>query len=202
VDLHSPDGTPLPLWQPGAHIELRLNVAGEELRRQYSLCGGLGDATLLRLAVLREENGRGGSAYIHDAVEVGEVLPFVGPRNHFQLRPSRRYVSVAGGIGVTPILPMARTLAARNGTWQLIYCARAQDRVVFADELSALPRENVTIHVDERDGLLDIDELVHDLDSDTAVYACGPVGLLRAFESRAEQGASWRYFSEQFVPTR
>lgn len=198
IELRSPDGSRLPAWQPGAHIELRFETAGAQLRRQYSLCGDP-DGPVWRIAVLREQAGRGGSAYLHDAVNVGDVLSFDGPRNHFELKPSNHYLFVAGGIGITPILPMVRSVAGRGESWELVYCARTEDRVAFADDLTAFPSENVTIHIDERDGLLDIDQIVAGRDSDTSVYACGPVGLLHAVESRAD-AATWRYYFEQFVP--
>jgi ferredoxin-NADP reductase len=97
-------------WEPGAHVELVLPTGGV---RQYSLCGDPRQS-FLRIAVLREESGRGGSAYVHDHLHVGDAVRVRGPRNHFPLQTASSYVFVAGGVGITPILPMLRQAAA-NG---------------------------------------------------------------------------------------
>jgi ferredoxin-NADP reductase len=191
------DGQALPVWRPGAHIELHLGTGDPSLRRQYSLCGNP-DADEWRIAVLKEVAGRGGSAYVHDMLNVGDDLTVTGPRNHFELRPSDKYLFVAGGIGITPILSMVRHAIAEEQSWHFIYCARSLDRVVFADELAGLPEERFTLHIDERDGLLDLDATLAAVGTDASVYVCGPVGLLRAFENRAET-APWRFYYEQFV---
>lgn len=198
IELRTADGSQLPSWEPGAHIELKLPTALGELRRQYSLCGDLHDRTTWRIAVLREQAGRGGSAHVHDALALGQTVSITGPRNNFRIEPSKDYMLVAGGIGLTPVLAMAHAIAERGEPWHLVCCARTEDRVVFADELAALPSTNVTVHIDERDGLLDIDALMAGRDSDTSVFVCGPPGLLRAFDVRSEQ-APWKFFSEQFV---
>ncbi len=107
---------PLPRWEPGAHVDLLLP---DGLTRQYSLCGDPADHHLWRIGVLRERPGPGGSAYVHDRLYAGTPIRVRGPRNHFPLLPSPRYLFIAGGIGITPIMPMiaAAEAAARNGTW-------------------------------------------------------------------------------------
>ncbi|QHG85515.1 oxidoreductase (plasmid) [Rhodococcus rhodochrous] len=198
IELRSAEGTPLPPWEPGAHIELKLPTAQGELRRQYSLCGDLHDRMTWRIAVLREPASRGGSAHVHDGLALGDTVTVTGPRNNFRLEPSKEYLLVAGGIGLTPILAMAHSITERGEPWHLVCCARTKDRIVFADELAALPCENVTIHIDERDGLLDIEALMAGRGAETSVFVCGPPGLLHAFEGHADH-APWRYFSEQFI---
>ena len=110
LDLARPDGSPLPVWSPGAHIDVVL-VPGEtpaqNLERQYSLCGDPADGAVWRIGVLREPAGRGGSAHVHDSVRVGDRLVVRGPRSHFALAEGDGPVLfVAGGIGITPLLPM------------------------------------------------------------------------------------------------
>lgn len=100
----------LPAWEPGAHVDVRLPSG---LVRQYSLCGDPADPAYT-IAVLREQDGRGGSAEIHDTALLGRTLEIRGPRNRFRFESAASYVFIAGGIGVTPILPMARA-AARAG---------------------------------------------------------------------------------------
>src|ERR1700686_1709357 len=103
LELRSRTGARLPSWQPGAHIDLLLHGG---LIRQYSLCGDPRDHGSYRIAVLLEENGRGGSRFIHDELRAGDEVRIRGPRNQFGLVRSEKYTFIAGGIGITPILPM------------------------------------------------------------------------------------------------
>ncbi len=109
LSLAHPLGEPLPAWELGAHIDL---VLAPGLERQYSLCGAPADRTAWQIAVLREEEGRGGSAFVHERLGVGDKVEVRGPRNHFALRPASRYRFIAGGIGITPILSLICYTAA------------------------------------------------------------------------------------------
>lgn len=111
------DGVPLPAWDAGAHIDVRLPSGTV---RQYSLCGESFDPAYT-IAVLREPDGRGGSAEIHDTALIGRTLAIRGPRNHFPLEPAAHHVLIAGGIGITPILALAREATARGDSWELHY---------------------------------------------------------------------------------
>lgn len=105
--LVAPDGRPLPRWTPGSHIDVE--CGSPEVTRQYSLCGDPAEGNALEIAVLRESNSRGGSAWIHDQVQAGDRLKIRGPRNHFRLdEAATRLIFIAGGIGITPISAMAR----------------------------------------------------------------------------------------------
>ncbi|HRO14689.1 MAG TPA: ferredoxin reductase, partial [Paracoccus sp. (in: a-proteobacteria)] len=111
LTLEAANGVALPGWTPGAHIDLKLPVRDAEgmpLIRQYSLCGSLGDGGSYRVGVLREAAGRGGSAFVHEALKEGDVLAISAPRNHFPFEAGPRTLFIAGGIGITPILPMVR----------------------------------------------------------------------------------------------
>ncbi|WP_432828015.1 PDR/VanB family oxidoreductase [Dactylosporangium sp. CA-092794] len=180
--LASPAGADLPGWAPGAHIELLL-PSGR--MRQYSLCGPTENRKEYRIAVLRERAGRGGSAEIHDSPLVGRVFPVRGPRNHFELRPSRRYRFIAGGIGVTPVLAMARSLG-RDVPWTLHYGGRSRASMAFVDELRAAGGERVIVTAQDEQGILDVDAIVAGADADTAIYCCGPAGLLAAVAASRE----------------
>ncbi|WP_338703180.1 PDR/VanB family oxidoreductase [Streptomyces sp. Q6] len=169
--LRRPDGAPLPDWEPGAHVDLCLR---DGLERQYSLCGG--DTSSWRIAVLREPAGRGGSALVHDELTPGRAVRARGPRNHFRLEPAPAYRFVAGGIGITPILPM---LASATGDWSLFYGGRSRASMAFAAELDTLhPAER--LHLCE--GPLDLAAQLADLRPGELVYACGPESLLAAVE--------------------
>jgi ferredoxin-NADP reductase len=181
LDLCAQDGGLLPEWTPGAHADILLPSGGP---RQYSLCGHPEDRTTWRIAVLREENGRGGSRYIHERVKKCDDLLARGPRNHFPLNPAPGYHFVAGGIGITPLLPMMAQATSNGVDWHLTYGGRSRESMAFADELAEAYPGQVTLHPQDREGLLDLDGLLHGLPPTTEVYACGPSGLLNALTER------------------
>ncbi|NMO04468.1 oxidoreductase [Gordonia sp. TBRC 11910] len=176
VTLADAAGRKLPDWRPGAHLEL---VLPSGLLRQYSLCGDSRDTFSYTVAVLREAGGRGGSRELHDTGLVGKRLRVNGPRNHFELVPSRRHVFIAGGIGVTPILAMVRSLAD-DASWSLHYGGRTASSMAFVTELSAIGGPRVSLVPQDERGLLDVDAILADADESTAVYCCGPAPLLAA----------------------
>jgi len=192
LDLADPTGRPLPEWAPGAHVDLHL--PGGHLR-QYSLCGDPADRERWQVAVLREPEGRGGSACVHDKVAVGDELPVGGPRNHFPLVDAPAYLFVAGGIGITPIRPMLGELDRRGRPWRLVYGGRTRASMAYLDELSG--REQVAVGPQDEVGLLDLDAVLDAAPADAAVYCCGPEGLLRAVEQRVPAG---RLHVERFAP--
>ncbi len=179
LTLRHPLGEELPAWEPGAHIDV---VLGPELERQYSLCGDPADRSAWRIAVLREPEGRGGSAYVHRQLGLGDKVRVRGPRNHFALRPAPRYRFVAGGIGITPILPMLAAAEAAGAEWTLLYGGRSRNSMAFTEELGRYG-DRVTIAPQDETGLLDLDSEVGRLPEGTLVYCCGPGALLDAVEA-------------------
>jgi ferredoxin-NADP reductase len=177
LTLRDPSGADLPPWEPGAHVDLLLK---DDLMRQYSLCGDPADRATWRIAVLREPDGRGGSAHVHDTVRAGDTVRVRGPRNHFALEPSPRYVFVAGGIGITPILPMLAAATAAGADWRLVYGGRTAASMAFVDDLRTAHGARVAILPQDEHGLLDLDVFA----TDTLVYCCGPAALLDAIEER------------------
>ncbi|SED71197.1 PDR/VanB family oxidoreductase [Streptomyces sp. TLI_105] len=175
--LADPTGADLAPWEPGAHLEVTLPSGAV---RHYSLCGDPADRSVYRLGVLREPAGRGGSEEIHASVGEGTVLGVRGPFNRFPLVPAERYLFVAGGIGITPLLPMIRSLPP--GSWSLLYGGRSLASMAYREELAGLP--GVTLVPQDTAGLPDLDAVLGGLPADTAVYCCGPEGLLRAVEER------------------
>ena len=185
LTLRHPLGEPLPAWEPGAHVDL---VLGPGLERQYSLCGDPADRTRWRVAVLREPAGRGGSALVHDQVRQGDKVRVRGPRNHFALRPAARYRFVAGGIGITPVLPMLAAAEAAGAEWTLLYGGRTRDSMAFTGELARYG-DRVTVAPQDESGLLDLGPVLDALPEGTLVYCCGPGALLDAVEERCPAGA-------------
>ncbi|MGH6939030.1 PDR/VanB family oxidoreductase [Hypericibacter sp.] len=181
IILRRPDGSPLPAWQPGAHIDLLLPSGTV---RQYSLCGDPGDLRRWRIAVLREQAGRGGSAEVHDRLRAGQTLTVRGPRNAFVLRDGKRYLFVAGGIGITPILPMVREAHGRGADWRLIYGGRSRGSMAFVEELHRIEPSRVEILPQDVAGLLDLGRIQLAAAAGAQIYCCGPTGLLNALEER------------------
>ncbi|MFI2436169.1 PDR/VanB family oxidoreductase [Streptomyces sp. NPDC018693] len=185
IVLRHPLGEHLPAWEPGAHIDLLLAPG---LERQYSLCGDPADRSSWRIAVLREPDGRGGSTYVHEQLGSGEKVRVRGPRNHFPLRPAPRYRFVAGGIGITPIVPMLAAAEAAGADWSLLYGGRTRRSMAFTGELARYG-DRVTLAPQDETGLLDLDRVLDDLPAGTLVYCCGPGPLLDAVERRCPPGA-------------
>lgn len=170
------EGHDLPRWEPGAHLDL---VLPSGLVRQYSLCGDPEDSSSYTVATRLVPDGRGGSREVHEQVREGMELEVRGPRNRFPLVEAESYVFVAGGIGITPVLPMLRALP--DGVeWRLLYCGRDRASMPFLEEVGKLGGEHVTVV----EGVPDLDAHLADVSEGAAVYCCGPEGLMAAVEER------------------
>lgn len=179
LDLAAADGTRLPAWGPGAHIDL---VLPSGLVRQYSLCGDPDVADRYLIAVLHEPTGRGGSAEVH-RLAPGTALEIRGPRNHFPLVEAPSYLFVAGGIGITPFVPMIERLAAQGANWHLVYRGRALTSMAFAERLArSYPHQAMISPSDER-RRPDLEAVLRARPAGTAVYCCGPEAMIEAVEA-------------------
>lgn len=196
VRLARADGTALPTWKPGAHIELRL-PSGR--LRQYSLCGEPSDASW-EIAVLREVGGRGGSVELHDLATVEAAFPVRGPRNHFPLVEAPDYLFLAGGIGITPILAMVRAVASSGASFRVVYGGRTRASMAYTEELRAAAGDRLTLLPQDEHGLLPIGELLDSVGPDTAIYCCGPAPMIAATEREcAARGMADRLHVERFT---
>jgi ferredoxin-NADP reductase len=194
--LADPAGATLPHWSPGAHVDL---ILSDELERQYSLCGDPGDAHHLRVAVLREPESRGGSAWVHERVRAGDRIRIRGPRNNFPLVAAGSYVFVAGGIGITPLLTMIEALAARGADWKLVYGGRRAASMAFREQLARFG-DRVTFWPEEEHGLIDLPGLLGTPAPATAVYCCGPEPLIAAVEAQCAAWPQGTLHVERFSP--
>ncbi|GAA1503052.1 PDR/VanB family oxidoreductase [Nocardioides humi] len=195
LTLAAEDGTALPPWTPGAHIDL---VLGEDLVRQYSLCGSPGDPDRWRIGVLRTPDSRGGSKAVHAELGEGARVRVRGPRNHFPMVASPRYLFIAGGIGITPMLPMIAEAAASGADWRLVYGGRSRTSMAFLDELAAYG-DRVSLLPQDEAGLPDLAALLGSPAAGTLVYACGPTGLLDAVEERCAVWPAGSLHLERFA---
>lgn len=196
ITLTSADDTALPAFTAGSHIDIECGDTG--IVRQYSLCGippapvqpegcpvpHVPRPKRYEIAVLREEESRGGSDWVHDHVREGEVLTVRGPRNHFRLpEQAQRYVFVAGGIGITPIRAMAAQAAREGMPYEVHYLGRERARMAFVDELAAEHGDRLVVHCSGEGTRADLRALMSDNAADAHagrvhVYACGPQRMI------------------------
>lgn len=196
VTLRRPDGAELPAWAPGAHLDL---ILPDVITRQYSLCGSPADRHSWRIAVLREPVSQGGSQAVHERLRPGDIVDVRGPRNNFALEDAAQYLFIAGGIGVTPLLPMIEQAAAGGAGWRLIYGGRSRASMAFLDELAQYG-DAVEIQPEDEVGLLDLATLLRSPAADTLVYCCGPEPLLAAVEEHCAPWPSGTLHVERFKP--
>ncbi|MBP2372076.1 PDR/VanB family oxidoreductase [Pseudonocardia parietis] len=196
VELEHEGGDELPAWSPGAHVDL---VLDDDLVRQYSLCGDPGNRRSWRIGVLRKAGGRGGSLRVHDDLQTGDKVRCRGPRNNFELVEAAEYVFVAGGIGITPILPMIAECAAAERPWRLAYGGRARESMAFVDELEQ-HGNRVTLWPQDRAGLIDLATELGASRPDVAVYCCGPEPLIDAVDEHCGTWPPGSLHVERFRP--
>jgi ferredoxin-NADP reductase len=192
----------LPAPTPGAHVDVHL--PGGKVR-QYSLCGDPDDVSVYRIAVKREDPGRGASRWIHDNVNVGAIVPVSAPRSNFPLSErATRHVFVAGGIGITPIVAMVTRLARGGLPFELHYCARSVDEAPFLEELRDLcGHERLFVYCRDGDqpARFDADRLVKTTPEEADIYCCGPQRLTQAVRAAMARWPHRKLHSEVFQPT-
>jgi len=185
-ELVSANGRPLPGFTPGAHINVKIDG---EFVRQYSLCNDPFDRSCYLIAVKRVEDSRGGSRAMHDRTDEGEVLQVSPPRNHFPLEPkAAHHVLLAGGIGITPLLAMARHLQATKGSFELHYFTRSPAHTAFHDVLSQPEfHGKVNFHYAIEPGRLHdyMHRILWKRPADAHLYVCGPRPFMDLVESMA-----------------
>lgn len=200
LTLGHPDGGQLPHWKAGAHIDVHIpNGELEPFIRQYSLSSDSEERTTYRIGVLKEVSGRGGSAAVHETLMPGSRVTVSWPRNNFRLAPSPRYLFIAGGIGVTPILAMIQEAERAGADWQLVYGGRTRSSMAFVDEL-AVYGDRIAVLPQDEYGHLDLPGLLAEVRQDTLIYACGPEPLLRAAEEHAVHWPKDSLRLERFAP--
>ena len=181
IKLARPHGEPLPSWEAGAHVKVRLPDGGE---RSYSLINTSLDPAATtrphayRLGIRLEQPSQGGSKFMH-ALNIGDIVSVSAPRNNFPLEPtSRPIVLLAGGIGVTPVLSMATALTAGERPYRFFYAGRSRDQLAFLRESEALGGDHLTIHTDDAGGIFDVRDLMASLTNDEPLYLCGPKPMI------------------------
>lgn len=195
IQLEGIGKVPLPAWKPGAHVDLAL-PSGRQ--RQYSLCGDPTDLGRYTVAVLREGGGRGGSKELHEIAANGVELTIAGPRNNFEFVESPAYLFIAGGIGITPMLPMIREAHARGADWRLVYGGRSRSSMSFLHELASYPSDRVSIVAEIEVGFPDLETEVKTIVPGTHIYCCGPAPMLTAIEAACDRAGVSDLHLERF----
>ena len=177
LEMRAVGGGELPPFEPGAHLELHLPNG---LIRHYSLTNDWRERDRYVVGVARVADSRGGSSFVHSTIRAGAQLTICGPINNFGLDPSaERFLFIAGGIGITPIMAMVRWCVAKGKPWRLIYAARSRQRAAFYEELRGLARDCAQFHFDDECGqVLDVEEAVAGWNEGERVYCCGPAPLM------------------------
>ena len=195
----SPDGASLPPFTAGAHIDVH---AGPGIVRQYSLCNAPSERHRYVIAVLKDPNGRGGSAAVHENIKVGDRVRISAPRNNFELRPCKgKVVLLAGGIGVTPMKAMAHQLESENISYEMYYCSKGPEYAAFQAGLEALAKSGkINFHFDRGDpkNSLDISSILKSPEGECELYYCGPGGFMEACRAASEHWPSGSVHFEHF----
>jgi len=190
--LAATDNTPLPAWQAGAHIDIHLP---NNIIRQYSLCSTL-NAPYYEVGILKDSESRGGSAYIHDQLNIGDELTISQPKNLFQLQEgAKQSLLLSAGIGITPLLSMAEVLKAQKQPFKFIHTVKSPENSAYLSRLTSdTLKEHCDIHFSNIDGKgqktagrIDFDHVFKNTDKETHIYLCGPNGFINEVIDRAQK---------------
>ena len=195
LEFVAPDSSALPAFEPGAHVDLHMP---DGQVRQYSLCGDPADRSTYRVAVRAVEGGRASGAILRD-LRPGALMAVGLPRNAFAFEASPNYLFVAGGIGITPLLPMMRQATRAGAAWRLLFCTRRAAGAPFLAEARALGGE-VTLHASELGARLDAAARLAAVPPETMLYCCGPEALMAAVEVATRHWPAGAVRFEWFAP--
>ncbi len=198
LSLEDPHGRRLPRWSAGAHLDV---IVGDYVRK-YSLCGAREEKNRLQIAVLRDLQGRGGSAFIHEQIRPGTMIRVRGPKNHFRLdEGAESYLLIAGGIGITPIIAMADRLKAIGKDYEIHYAGRTPATMAFVERLRRDHGERLHLYASREGRRLDLDAVVGEPRPGRQVYACGPERLLNSLQAMARNWPEGVLHVEHFSST-
>lgn len=188
-ELRDPNGEDLPAVEPGSHLRVPVRLpSGEQVDRHYSIASNSARRDAYEIAVLREEQGSGGSAAVHELYQLGTRLRIDMPGNHFGLHTDKRpALLIAGGIGITPIKSMALALEARGSDFQLHYAGRSSAQMAFRDRLERQLGDRITVYNSDDGQRLNIPTLLANVPDDVVIYICGPKRLISAVTDAANE---------------
>jgi len=171
--------------QPGTHIDIRVDLGDHSDTRSYSIVSSNDDGSQITVSVLLSPQSRGGSAFMH-ALRPGDTVMTTQPLQNFPLRiGAQRYVLLAGGIGVTAIIGMARVLKSLKADYTLVFVGRSRSSMAYLADLQEIHGDRLKIHADDEGGTLDVVGLINEIAADpfrenAELYMCGPIRLMDA----------------------
>lgn len=188
-EFRDPAGRDLPGVEPGSHLRIPVRLPGGELvERHYSIASNPARRDAYEIAVLREEEGSGGSRAVHDSYQIGTRIQVEPPANHFGLHDDDRpAVLLAGGIGITPIKAMAQALQERHAAFELHYAGRSREEMPFRDRLERQLGDALKVYSAADGARLDITTILARAALDAVIYVCGPARLVSAVQSAARE---------------
>lgn len=198
IELSSVDGSELPVFSAGSHIDLYLPNG---LIRQYSICNNPQEKDKYQIAVLRSSDSRGGSNAVHDLVNEGDTIFSSLPKNLFGLEEqAKKSLLIAGGIGITPIIAMADHLSSNNSLFEMHYSGRSFNKMAFLDRIKKSNYSDcVNFYSDDLGNRLNINEVLSKQEAETHLYVCGPSGFMNAvLDAARELGWSESYLHREF----
>jgi len=172
-------GHDLPAFSGGAHVVVGMKKGDHLLRNAYSLMGAPGDTSSYQISVLRTEDSRGGSAFMHEEVEVGSEIEITGPVNLFPIaKMGRRHILLAGGIGITPFMSMMHELSAQGADFELHYGVRSFEQGAYCDHLKAQYGDRVRLYQSDKGEKLPLERILEDQPLGSHMYVCGPKPMI------------------------
>ncbi len=186
-ELRDPDGGELPEVQAGSHLQIPVVLADGKINiRHYSICSNPQRRDIYEIAVLRDDDGSGGSLALHQQFDIGQRLNCALAQNNFALHADNSpAVLIAGGIGITPIKPMAQALQTRGNAMQIHYAARSSKDMAFRDRLQREFSDCIKLYSSADDEHMDVEQLLSDAPEDAIFYICGPERLIASVTTAA-----------------
>ncbi|MDA5558956.1 PDR/VanB family oxidoreductase [Shimia sp. MMG029] len=174
------DGQDFPPFSAGAHTVVEMHDEGRTRLNPYSLMSDPADASTYAISVRRDDEGRGGSLFLHRKVSEGDQMVITYPVNLFSLDlRAGKHIFFAGGIGITPFMAMIEQLERSNGHWELHYSARSPELASYADDLQSKHPANVHVYYDSKGEAIDLEHLLDGQPLGTHAYVCGPAGMIK-----------------------
>ncbi|WP_371169011.1 PDR/VanB family oxidoreductase [Aliiroseovarius sp. 2305UL8-7] len=196
------DGSDFPPFSGGAHTVVEMQDGDRIRLNPYSLMSDPNELSTYAISIRRDDQGRGGSLFMHRNLREGDEMVITYPVNLFSLDlRARKHVFLAGGIGITPFMSMIGQLERTNGNWELHYSARSQELGAYVDILSYKYPNQVHIYYDDQNQAIDLEHLLAGQPLGTHTYVCGPKGMIDWVHATAS-AAGWpdnNVHSEEFL---
>lgn len=201
-EFQRPNGERFPPFSAGAHTVVTMDDNGRTRLNPYSLMSDPADASTYAISVRRDDEGRGGSLFMHRNVKVGDAMTITYPVNLFSLDlRAKKHVFLAGGIGITPFMAMIAQLERSNGNWELHYSVRSAALGTYVEQLTYKYPNKVHIYYDDQKQGIDLEALLDGQPLGTNAYVCGPKGMIDWVHATAS-AAGWpdaNVHSEEFT---